>query len=79
MTLDRVASLLETELARPAYRPGISIENLLAKATIAERWSAFKDPDFAPEQTAPSATMQVCPSPPTPLPRSSESSTARLF
>lgn len=45
---DRVARLLETELARGMSRPGVSIDGLVAKATVAKRWSQFKDPEFAP-------------------------------
>ena len=46
--VDRVARALETELARPADRNGARIEGLVANATVAERWSQFKDPEFAP-------------------------------
>jgi DNA polymerase I-like protein with 3'-5' exonuclease and polymerase domains len=45
---DRVAQLLETELARGVSRPGVAIGGLVAKATIATRWSDFKEPGYAP-------------------------------
>jgi DNA polymerase-1 len=45
---DRVSRLLEAELTRDISRPGVRIENLVAKATIAERWSDFKQPGWAP-------------------------------
>lgn len=46
--VDRVTRLLEAELARGIERPGIRIDGLVAKATVGERWSQFKDPEFAP-------------------------------
>ena len=46
--VDRVARLLEIELARPAQRRGAFIHGLVAKATVVERWSQFKDPEFVP-------------------------------
>jgi DNA polymerase I-like protein with 3'-5' exonuclease and polymerase domains len=45
---DRVAQLLEAELTRDMSRPGVRIENLVVKATIAERWSDFKEPGWTP-------------------------------
>ena len=46
--VDRVAGLLETELARGMSRPGVSVDGLVAKATVAERWSDFKQPGWTP-------------------------------
>jgi DNA polymerase-1 len=45
---DRVARLLEAELAREAIRPSVRIDRLVATATAAERWSDFKEPGYAP-------------------------------
>jgi DNA polymerase I-like protein with 3'-5' exonuclease and polymerase domains len=47
--VDRVARLLETELARPATRGLARVDGLIAEATSAKRWSQFKDPDWTPE------------------------------
>jgi DNA polymerase I len=46
---DRVAALLETELARGMETPRIRIDGLVANATTTERWSDFKEPGYAPE------------------------------
>jgi hypothetical protein len=43
---DRVALLLERALARGMGR----IEQLVARAQVAERWSDFKDPGYTPER-----------------------------
>ena len=45
---ERVAGLLETELACEAIRPRVRIDGLVAKATVAERWSDFKEPGYTP-------------------------------
>jgi DNA polymerase I-like protein with 3'-5' exonuclease and polymerase domains len=45
---DRVARLLELELARPMERPGVSIDRLAAKASVARRWSDFKELGYRP-------------------------------
>jgi DNA polymerase-1 len=45
---DRVARLLEVELARGAARPGVTVDGLLANATVAERWSDFKQLGYSP-------------------------------
>jgi DNA polymerase I-like protein with 3'-5' exonuclease and polymerase domains len=45
---DRVASLLETELARAERRPRVTVDRLVANATVAERWSDFKQPGYVP-------------------------------
>jgi DNA polymerase I-like protein with 3'-5' exonuclease and polymerase domains len=45
---ERVARLLELELARGMQRPGVTINGLVANATIATRWSDFKQPGYEP-------------------------------
>jgi DNA polymerase-1 len=45
---DRIAGLLEAELTRGATRPGVTIDGLVAKATVAQRWSDFKEPGYVP-------------------------------
>jgi DNA polymerase-1 len=45
---DHVARLLETELAREAIRPSVRIDRLVANATVAERWSDFKQQGYQP-------------------------------
>jgi DNA polymerase I-like protein with 3'-5' exonuclease and polymerase domains len=45
---DHVARVLETELAREAIRPRVRIDKLVANATVAERWSDFKQQGYAP-------------------------------
>ena len=44
-----VAQLLETELTRGMSRRGFHIDGLVAQATVAQRWSDFKEPGWAPE------------------------------
>jgi DNA polymerase I-like protein with 3'-5' exonuclease and polymerase domains len=61
---DRVAKLLETELTRAAIRPGVRIDRLVASATVAERWSDFKEPGWAPEPGAPFEPATQPPAPP---------------
>ena len=39
---ERVGALLETELTRPASRPGVTIDALVATAMTAERWSTSR-------------------------------------
>jgi DNA polymerase-1 len=45
---DRVARLLEIELERGLSRRGVNVDHLVAKATIAQRWSDFKQPGYIP-------------------------------
>jgi DNA polymerase I-like protein with 3'-5' exonuclease and polymerase domains len=45
---DRVARLLETELGRGMSRPRVSVDHLVAKSSIARRWSDFKQPGYTP-------------------------------
>jgi DNA polymerase I-like protein with 3'-5' exonuclease and polymerase domains len=45
---ERVAGLLEVELARGMERPGVRIDGLVAKASVASRWSDFKQPGWTP-------------------------------
>ena len=46
---DKVSRLLETELARGTARKGFEIDGLVvAQATVAERWSDFEQPGYAP-------------------------------
>jgi hypothetical protein len=47
---DRIARLLDT---RGAVRPRVRIDNLVANATVAERWSDFKEPGWTPEPEPP--------------------------
>jgi len=49
---DRVARLLEVELARGMVRTGVTIDGLVAEATTAQRWSDFKEPGWTPELVA---------------------------
>jgi DNA polymerase-1 len=50
---DRVARLLEDELTRGAVRARVRIDRLVANATVAERWSDFKQPGWTPDPTPP--------------------------
>jgi DNA polymerase-1 len=60
---DRVARLLEDELARGVSRPGVTVDGLVAEAKVAMRWSDFKQPGWTPEP-APARPPTSEPKPP---------------